>query len=183
MSLSRSQQMSRIKGKDTKPEVRLRKALWSVGIRGYRKHARTPVGRPDLVFPGPRVAVFVDGCFWHGCPDHYVRPRSRDAFWAEKLRANVDRDRRQTVALQEQGWRVLRVWEHAIHVDVAAVVNVVEAMVRAGDAAPAPGWRVVRVTVVDPHADTERRHLARLLEPGVVREVVQRRSTAKGWRR
>ena len=105
----RSRMMSRIRGRNTRPERRLRQALWAAGLR-YRKHAKTPVGRPDLVFVGPRVAVFVDGCFWHGCPRHYVRPRSRTDFWSRKLRENVDRDRRQTLELHVRGWTVVRIW-------------------------------------------------------------------------
>ena len=182
MGLTRSQQMARIRTKDTKPETMLRAALWSAGLRGYRKHARTPVGRPDLVFPGPRLAIFIDGCFWHGCPEHYVRPRNRPEFWAAKLRANVDRDRRQTMTLEAQGWTVFRVWEHAIHESLDAVVETVRRVVRDGGWAPEAGWRVHAVEVVDAESDTERRCLSRLLEPEVVRYVVGARSTKK-WRR
>jgi DNA mismatch endonuclease (patch repair protein) len=113
MSLTRSQQMSRIRSRDTKPELILRRILWSRGLR-YRLHAKTPFGRPDLVFARKKVAVFVDGCFWHGCPDHYAPPRSQSRFWAEKLRQNVARDRLQTRQLEAHGWRVVRLWEHEI---------------------------------------------------------------------
>ena len=77
-------------------------------------HAATPAGRPDIVFPGARVAVFIDGCFWHGCPDHYVRPRSSEEFWSKKLAENCRRDSVQTKRLEDIGWRVCRVWEHEV---------------------------------------------------------------------
>lgn len=83
----------------TRPEVLLRQALWRAGLR-YRLHTRTPVGRPDIVFPRQKVAIFIDGCFWHGCPEHYVRPRSRPEFWAAKLLTNFERDHRQTRELE-----------------------------------------------------------------------------------
>jgi DNA mismatch endonuclease (patch repair protein) len=75
--------------------------------------------RPDLVLRrgSNRVAVFVDGCFWHGCPDHYVRPRSGGEFWSKKLRENTARDSRQTVTLKSDGWVVVRLWEHEVAED------------------------------------------------------------------
>src|SRR5262245_51945914 len=105
--------MARIRPRDTSPERLLRKHLWNAGLR-YRLHVPTPAGRPDIVFVSRRVAVFVDGCFFHGCPDHYVRPRSSCAFWAEKLAANVRRDIDQTRELERLGWRVCRIWEHEV---------------------------------------------------------------------
>src|ERR1700682_6168645 len=120
--LSRSEQMARIRGKNTGPERSLRSALWSTGLR-YRIHPETPVGTPDIVLPGKRVAVFIDGCFWHGCPLHYVRPRSRTDHWIARLRGNVERDRRQTLELEALGWSVLRVWEHDVHEALSEVVE------------------------------------------------------------
>ena len=113
MGMTRSENMARIHSSDTRPEVILRHALWRAGLR-YRLNAKTPSGRADLVFRRGQLAVFVDGCFWHGCPDHYVRPRNREHFWAKKLRENVARDRRQTVTLEALGWRVYRIWEHDV---------------------------------------------------------------------
>lgn len=100
--------------KDTKPERQLRSLLHGMGLR-YRIDQR-PIPdvrtRADLVFSRARVAVFVDGCFWHGCPDHF-RPAKKNAeFWAAKLRANQARDRASDAALVDNGWHVLRVWEH-----------------------------------------------------------------------
>ncbi len=179
--LSRSEQMSRIRSEHTRPERRLRSALWASGLR-YRVHGKTPVGRPDVVFPGQRVAVFIDGCFWHGCPKHYVRPGSRADFWATKLLTNVERDRQQTLELEAAGWRVMRVWEHEVYEFLDELVNRVRAAVRGESYATAPDWRVVRVDEIDKAARRERRHLQRLRRPEEMRTEEGRRVTAK-WRR
>lgn len=169
MAKSKSEQMAGIRSRHTEPERALRSALWAKGLR-YRLHAPTPAGRPDLVLPGP-TAVFVDGCFWHGCPRHYSRPRTREDFWAEKLRANVERDRRQTRALRSLGWRVLRVWEHELAEDaLVGVVDRVMAVVRGEAAAEDDAdWRVVRVLAV---GDAEERHLERFDDPTATMVVV-----------
>lgn len=122
--LTRSQRsycMSKIRGKNTEPELRLRRELWHRGLR-YRLHYRL-LGKPDLVFLGPKVVVFIDGCFWHKCPDHFRWPTSRPEFWREKIGANVMRDQRVTKALNEEGWKVLRFWEHQIQGDLRTVVE------------------------------------------------------------
>jgi DNA mismatch endonuclease (patch repair protein) len=111
----RSYCMSRIRGRDTGPEIVLRRALWALGLR-YRLANPLP-GKPDLVFVRERVSVFVDGCFWHGCPDHGARPKTNKAFWHRKLSANLRRDRRVERQLRANGWRVIRVWEHEIRRD------------------------------------------------------------------
>ncbi len=147
MGLSRSQQMSRIRGRNTRPELALRSALWAGGLR-YRLHVRTPHGRPDIVFPAKKVAVFIDGCFWHGCPWHYVRPRSRGEFWASKLRQNVERDRHQTGDLESAGWRVVRVWEHELADDIGAAVRLVQSALHETLWSPEPSARVSEVREV-----------------------------------
>lgn len=114
--------MARIRGRNTAPERRLRAALWASGLR-YRLHARTPHGRPDIVFPGKKVAVFIDGCFWHGCPLHYTRPKTKSDFWAKKLRQNVERDQRQTMGLEASGWEVIRIWEHDLRGVLSGIVS------------------------------------------------------------
>lgn len=106
--------MSRNRAKDTGPEVALRRALWAAGVRGYRLHARGVPGRPDLVFPRARVAVFVHGCFWHGCPRHSHAPKSNAPFWAEKFARNRERDARKVRELHAAGWRVATIWEHEV---------------------------------------------------------------------
>lgn len=117
----RNRCMSRIKGRNTGPELRLRKVLWRRGIR-YRLNSEI-TGRPDLVFPKQRVAVFVDGCFWHGCPQHGSRPKANSAFWNDKIERNIERDRFVTEELQRQGWTVLRFWEHEVESNVADVAD------------------------------------------------------------
>jgi DNA mismatch endonuclease (patch repair protein) len=180
MALTRSQQMSRIRGKDTTPERVLRSALWAAGFR-YRVHHETPVGRPDVVFPTEKVAVFIDGCFWHGCPLHYVRPRSREEFWSAKLTENLRRDRQQTMELEELGWRVLRIWEHEVFEQPAAIVELVRAALTSEFWQPDLGWRVTRVIEEDPENKIETRVMV-TLRGGVLRQETGRRITAK-WKR
>jgi len=104
--------MSQIRGKNTKPEIYLRRALSAIGLR-YRLKNVLP-GKPDIVFPAKRVAVFVDGCFWHGCPRHSVRPKSNRKFWDTKIKTNKKRDENVNKLLKKCGWRVIRIWEHEI---------------------------------------------------------------------
>lgn len=179
---TRSELMSRIRSKNTEPERILRAAVWALGLR-YRLHARTPVGRPDLVFPGPRVAVFIDGCFWHGCPEHYVRPRSRIDFWSGKLQENVERDHRQTLQLEETGWRVLRFWEHEVFTRLDEAAAEVERVVRQGLVpADAPSWRLIEVEPLNETGTQERRTHADLRDLSRRQSVEQARHTRK-WTR
>lgn len=106
--------MSRIRGKDSKPEMLIRRGLHARGLR-YRLHDRSLPGRPDLALPKHHTVVFVHGCFWHshGCALSKL-PSTRQDFWREKLEANVERDRRAIDALLASGWRVLTVWECAL---------------------------------------------------------------------
>jgi DNA mismatch endonuclease (patch repair protein) len=108
----RSYCMSRIRGRDTSPETRLRKLLWAFGVR-YRIRTRLP-GRPDIVITRHRVVVFVDGCFWHKCPVHFVMPRTRSTFWKRKIRKNRSRDRTINEQLTRDHWKVVRIWEHDV---------------------------------------------------------------------
>jgi DNA mismatch endonuclease (patch repair protein) len=103
--------MSRIRGRDTKPEMAVRRGLHARGLR-YRLQDRSLPGRPDLVFPKHRAVVFVHGCFWHGhsCP-MFRLPSTRPEFWESKIEANRARDLRATEALNLQTWRVLTIWE------------------------------------------------------------------------
>ena len=109
----RRKNMSRIHGKNTSPELKLRKMLWESGIRGYRVHYKLP-GKPDIVFTRKKIAVFVDGCFWHKCPVCFRPPATNAEFWNEKLQKNVERDLKVTRELEELGWTVLRFWEHEV---------------------------------------------------------------------
>lgn len=109
---TRSYNMSRIRGKNTKPEMLVRQYLHARGLR-YRLHAKGLPGKPDLVFAGIRTVVFVHGCFWHcheGCR-YFVVPKTRTDFWMNKIGRNVTNDERQQQQLRSQGWRVLVVWE------------------------------------------------------------------------
>lgn len=108
--------MSGIRGKDTKPEVAVRRLLHAVGFR-FRLHRKDLPGKPDLVLPKHRVAIFVHGCFWHGhesC-DLFRLPKSRTDFWAKKISSNRARDKRNQLQLLEEGWRIIEVWECAIN--------------------------------------------------------------------
>lgn len=115
---------------DTKPELALRSALHGRGLR-FRKDCRLDLGeahpRPDIVFTRAYVAVFVDGCFWHSCPDHCRPPASNTAYWTPKLARNVERDRLNDEALRTAAWTVVRVWEHE---DAMAAADRIEALVR-----------------------------------------------------
>ena len=108
----RSENMARIRSKDTKPEMLIRRMLHRLGYR-YALHRRDLPGAPDLVFPTRRKIIFVHGCFWHqheGCIDGRV-PKSREDYWKPKLLRNVVRDRRNTCKLRRRGWKVMKVWE------------------------------------------------------------------------
>ena len=131
MVLTRSEVMSRIRSRDTKPELLLRRALWAEGLR-YRLRYDIS-GKPDLVFVKPRVAVFLDGCFWHGCPLHYSGPGSRQDFWKTKLKKNVLRDMAVEDILTSENWRVIRIWQHDLkHMD--DIVSRIKTVLRPSDA-------------------------------------------------
>jgi DNA mismatch endonuclease, patch repair protein len=108
---SRSRMMSAIRGKGNRStELAMATYLRKAGLKGWRRHLHLP-GTPDFAWPAQRVALFVDGCFWHGCPNCYSAPRRNRSFWAEKLRRNRQRDIRAASTLRSQGWSVFRVWE------------------------------------------------------------------------
>ncbi|NNC81975.1 MAG: very short patch repair endonuclease [Flavobacteriales bacterium] len=117
------------RGKDTKPEMRLRKALWAAGIRGYRLHWKSVPGRPDISFPGRRIAIFVNGCYWHRCPHcDLPLPKSHQAFWKEKFEKNIARDERKSRELLDLQWKVHVIWECEIKQDIDACVHRVSAL-------------------------------------------------------
>ena len=112
---------------DTKPETRVRSLLHRRGLR-YRKDTVVVAGsrrcRPDIIFTKLRIAVFIDGCFWHSCPEHGRMPGGPNrAYWVSKLNTNEERDRLDSEALRNDGWRVLRIWEHVSPPDAAALVE------------------------------------------------------------
>lgn len=109
---TRSYNMSRIKGKDTKPEEIVRKYLFSKGFR-YRKNDKRLPGTPDIVLPKYKTVIFVNGCFWHGHKDcrYFVVPKTNTEFWLNKINTNIERDKRKHKELKELGWNVMVVWE------------------------------------------------------------------------
>lgn len=112
--------MSKIKGKDTKPEILVRKYLFSKGFR-YRVNDKRYPGHPDIVLPKYKTVIFINGCFWHvheGCK-HFVWPESNELFWKKKLLSNVERDRKNYDKLTALGWKVIIVWECELHKDRA----------------------------------------------------------------
>ena len=121
---TRSRMMSRIRGKNTQPELALRHALRRRGYTGYRCHYRRAPGRPDIAFVGARFAIFVDGAFWHGHPQYFSFGKS-GAKWDEKIRRNMDRDREVDELLDAAGWQFVRVWDFEVLADPDAVADVV----------------------------------------------------------
>jgi len=106
--------MSRIRGKGNKDtELALIQILRQHHISGWRRN-QDVLGKPDFAFPKRKVALFVDGCFWHMCPKHFNMPKNNRAFWEKKLRSNRDRDIFVTKKLRQDGWKVIRVWEHEL---------------------------------------------------------------------
>ncbi|GAA4016341.1 very short patch repair endonuclease [Allokutzneria multivorans] len=133
--------MRAIRRADTKPEIALRKALFGLGYR-YRKDLllRLPNGvrvKPDIVFTARKVAIFVDGCFWHACPTHGRQPTTNEWYWTPKLHRNVQRDRRVNDALTVAGWHVVRLWEHEeLSAAVDSVVGVLNHVEHGSDDSP-----------------------------------------------
>ena len=123
--------MSRIKGRDTAPELKLRSLLHRAGFR-FRLHVRDLPGKPDIVLPKYRAAIFVHGCFWHrhkGCRNA-TKPSTRTEFWQDKFDGNVERDRRNRAALEEAGWTVITVWECELKADADRIMQGLSAELR-----------------------------------------------------
>ena len=133
----RSRIMSRIRGKNTEPEIAVRKILWKRGLR-YRIHNKAVLGTPDISNRRRKLAVFVDGCFWHGCPACYREPKTNVSFWRNKVSRNQTRREVVRAGLIAQGFRVVEIWEHeACDVDVVA-----------GRVGAALGWPATSVSAV-----------------------------------
>lgn len=126
---TRSRIMSRIRGKNTKPELQLRRALFAEGCR-FRVHDRTVPGTPDISHKGAKVAVLVDGCFWHGCPRHYRRPASRLDYWDKKLAYNHGLRGRVRARLKEGGWRTFEFWECQVRDEAPKLARRIAAAIR-----------------------------------------------------
>jgi len=115
--------MSRIKSKDTQPELLVRRYIYSAGIR-FRIHYKLP-GSPDIVIPHKKFVIFINGCFWHmhkNCVN-YVEPKTNTKFWKEKIRGNVIRDERNYIKLSETGWKKIIIWECEIEKDLNHIMN------------------------------------------------------------
>jgi DNA mismatch endonuclease, patch repair protein len=119
--------MSHIRGKNTVPEIKLRKLLYASGIRGYRIHYNLP-GKPDIVFTKKKIAIFIDGCFWHKCPVDFQEPETRKEFWMKKIQTNIDRDKKVNEQLKNDGWTVIRIWEHEIRKEPEKAVKKIIAL-------------------------------------------------------
>jgi len=118
--------MSSNKAKNTSPEIRLRKALRDSGYRGYRLNWDVP-GHPDICFPGKKIAIFINGCFWHRCPRcNLPLPKSNTEFWRTKFEKNVERDDRKNKELEDMGWIVLTIWECEIKNDLYGAVKMIK---------------------------------------------------------
>jgi len=127
VSASRSRMMSKIRGKHNHTtEAALRMALVRSGVRGWEMHPTPIQGRPDFVFRRKRLVVFVDGCFWHGCPMCGHIPRTRSSFWGLKISRNRRRDRTTSDVLRAAGWIVLRFWEHQLRKRIDEVVEKIQ---------------------------------------------------------
>jgi len=112
------------RGRDTKPELALRKALWVLGARGYRVSYKKAPGRPDIAFPKQRVAVFCHGCFWHRCEKcNLPLPKSNVPYWREKFKRNKERDQRKIKELESSGWRTFVFWECDLKRDPSALAK------------------------------------------------------------
>src|SRR4051812_5171238 len=141
----RSRNMAAIRSKDTKPELALRRSLHAVGLRGWRCHERGVPGKPDIAFTRWRLAVFIDGRFWHGHPDYFTFGKS-GAYWDKKIARTQERDRLANEALAAAGWTVLRFWDFEVEDDLAGCVQRVLGCLAAAknratavSAAPVPG--------------------------------------------
>ena len=124
-SSERSRLMSRIKSKGTGPEMALRRGLWREGLRYRVQYGRE---RIDIAFPGKKVAVFVDGCFWHSCPIHGNMPKSNAGYWKPKLEKNAERAAAKDARLHDAGWTVVHFWEHEINSDAGGCARKVQAI-------------------------------------------------------
>jgi DNA mismatch endonuclease (patch repair protein) len=119
----RSRNMAGIRSKDTKPELALRMGLRLAGAAGYRLHRKDIPGRPDVAFIRWKVAVFVDGVFWHGHPDHWDQAKASSDYWRTKIARNIERDRAADAALEAMGWTVVRMWDQDVKSDLDGCVR------------------------------------------------------------
>jgi DNA mismatch endonuclease, patch repair protein len=177
---------------DTEPELALRHALHRLGYR-YRKDYRLDLAggrrvRPDIAFTARKVAVFVDGCFWHACPEHGSKPRANEWYWGPKLIKNVERDRVNDAALILAGWTVVRLWEHVpLNEAVATVITTLTATGAPGPASASAGTAPGPPSGTGPASGTDSASAARATDPAAATSETgppdqdQRGETAAGY--
>jgi DNA mismatch endonuclease, patch repair protein len=117
--------MRAVKSKDSKMEIKFRSALWKLGLRFF-KNVNTLVGKPDIVFPRKKIVVFLDSCYWHGCPQHLRLPSSNQEYWIKKIERNKNRDNQVNEEYLKTGWRVIRFWEHELKENFESCVDKVK---------------------------------------------------------
>ena len=123
--------MSRNKAKNTKPELNLRRSLYADGVRGYRLNWKKAPGTPDIAFPGKKIAIFINGCYWHRCPHcELPLPKTNKEFWEEKFDKNIKRDIKKEKELLDLGWVVLVFWECKIKTNMKDCTNKVKAILK-----------------------------------------------------
>lgn len=118
----RSKVMASIRGKNTRPEIMIRKMLWQKGLR-YRIHDRSIIGTPDISSKKEKLAIFIDGCFWHGCKRCYKEPKSNVGFWRKKILNNRKRRNSVRTQLRGEGWNVQEFWEHQVNSNPQSIIN------------------------------------------------------------
>ena len=119
----RSKIMAKIRSSNTAPERKLRSALWAIGMRYRLQYGKEKV---DIAFPGKKLAVFIDGCFWHSCPIHGHMPKSNASYWATKLQRNIERAAAKDARIKNSGWAVLHFWEHDVNSDAKSCARKIE---------------------------------------------------------
>ncbi|MEZ7892706.1 MAG: very short patch repair endonuclease [Candidatus Wallbacteria bacterium] len=120
---TRSKIMQKVKSFDTSIEVKLRKELWKHEIKGWRKNYKKLIGKPDIVFTKYKIAIFINGCFWHGCPKCYRLPQTNKKYWINKVNKNTLRDKNNIKILMKIGWTVINFWEHEINNNILKCIN------------------------------------------------------------
>ncbi len=129
---TRSRVMSTVRSKHTRLEESFATLLEKAGVKGFTRYAQDLPGTPDFAFLETKVAVFIDSCFWHGCPQHLRKPNSNQEYWKPKIANNINRDARTDAALQAIGWTVIRIWEHELKEPGTAVEKVLQALDQPG---------------------------------------------------
>jgi len=121
----RSQIMQKIKSKNTKLENKIISDLWKKGYR-FRRNVTSLYGKPDIAIKKYKIVIFIDSCFWHGCPDHCRMPTSNKPYWENKIKRNKERDKKVVEYFKKKGWNILRIWEHELKNDYETTISKIE---------------------------------------------------------